>query len=127
MPLYLIQAAYTSESWATQIRSQPNPMDRLKPLVEAAGGRLEWLYYAFGDYDIVMVTDMPDDETAAAVSLAASGGGAVRALKTTKLLTVEQGLSAMRKASKAGGAYQAPVGNVPQQGKVDAPTAAPAR
>jgi hypothetical protein len=27
MPLYLIQAAYTSESWATQIRSQPNPMD----------------------------------------------------------------------------------------------------
>jgi hypothetical protein len=74
-----------------------------------------------------MVTDMPDDESAAAVSLAASGGGAVRAVKTTKLLTVEQGLTAMRKASKAGDAYQAPVGNVPYQGKVDTPPNTPAR
>jgi hypothetical protein len=61
------------------------------------------------EYDIVLILDMPDDESAAALSLAGSAGGSLRAGQTTKLLTVEQGLAAMRKASQASAVYTPPV------------------
>ena len=110
MPFYMFQAAYTSESWATQVGNQPNPEDRIRPLVEACGGRLESLFYSLGEYDVVLITDMPDDESAAALAVAANAGGSLRSGHTTKLLTVEQGLSAMRKANEASGSYTPPVG-----------------
>ena len=109
MPLYMFQGAYTSGSWAKQIETQPDPGERIRPLVEACGGRLESLFYSLGEYDVVLIMDMPDDESAAALSLAAAAGGSLRAGQTTKLLTVEQGLSAMRKASEASSGYVPPV------------------
>lgn len=116
MPRYLFQAAYTADSWATQVKNQQNPVDRVRPLVEACGGRIEEFFYCFGDYDVVLITDMPDDQSAAAVSLAASAGGSLRSAQTTKLLTVEQGLDAMRKAEQAGAVYTPPVsGGIPRQ------------
>ena len=81
--------------------------------MEACGGRLESIYYSLGEYDIVLIMDMPDDEAAAAVSLTASAGGSLRAGQTTKLLTVEQGLSAMRKANEAGSSYTPPSDTIP--------------
>jgi uncharacterized protein with GYD domain len=121
MPLYMYQAAYNPESWSTQVQNQQNPIDRVTPLVEACGGRLESFFYAFGDYDIVLMIDMPDDESAAAVALAAVAGGSLKASQTTKLLTVEQGLSAMRKAQEAAKSYTPPVGAVPRQAKSRTP------
>jgi len=116
MPRYLFQAAYTSDSWATQVKNQPDPHDRIRPLVEACGGKLESVFYCFGDYDLVLITDMPDDESAAAIALAAAAGGSLRASQTTKLLSVDQGLSAMRKAAEAGKVYTPPVGGgIPRQ------------
>ena len=116
MPRYLFQAAYTADSWATQVKNHLNPLDRVRPLVEECGGRVESLFYSFGDYDLVLITDMPDDESAAAISLAAAAGGSLRAAQTTKLLSVEEGLSAMRKAEEAGRVYTPPVsGGIPRQ------------
>jgi uncharacterized protein with GYD domain len=121
MPLYMFQAAYTSDSWSAQVQNRQNPIDRITPLVEACGGRLETFFYAFGDYDIVLVIDMPDDESAAAVALAGVAGGSLKASQTTKLLTVEQGLSAMEKAQEAAKSYTPPVGAVPRQAKSRTP------
>jgi uncharacterized protein with GYD domain len=121
MPLYMYQGAYNSDSWATQVRNQPDPVDRVRPLVEACGGRLDTFFYAFGEYDIVLIIDMPDDESAAALSLAAAAGGSLRAAHTTKLMTVEQGLAAMRKANEAGSVYTPPVSTVPRQGAAESP------
>jgi uncharacterized protein with GYD domain len=124
MPRYLFQAAYTADSWAVQVKNQPNPLDRVGPLVEACGGRIEQFFYCFGDYDIALVTDMPDDQSAAAVALAAAAGGSLRSFQTTKLLTVEEGLEAMRKAEEAGRSYKPPVpAGVPRQ--AGAPASAP--
>ena len=109
MSLYLFQAAYTPESWKHQIEKRQNPQERLTPMVESLGGTIENIFYAFGDYDIILVCDMPSDEAAAAFSLAAGAGGAVKALKTTPLLTVEEGLDAMQKASEAGTRYIPPI------------------
>src|SRR5262245_13415847 len=108
MPQYLIQAAYTPESWASQLRQPQNAVDRIKPAVEKLGGRLQAFYYAFGEYDAVALIELPDNVSAAALALAVAAGGAVKALKTTPLMAVDEGMQAMRKAAQAG--YRPPGG-----------------
>ena len=57
-------------------------------MVKAVGGKVEAFYYAFGADDALIILDLPDNVTAAAVGLTTSGSGAVR-VRTTPLLTVE--------------------------------------
>ena len=56
----------------------------------------EWL--SFGDYDVVSIIDLPDNVSAAALSIAASASGAIKSIKTTPLMTTEEGVRAMEKA-----------------------------
>jgi uncharacterized protein with GYD domain len=55
---------------------------------------------AFGEDDIVVLADMPNDEGMAAVAMAVAASGAAERGRTTKLLTMEQAVSAMDKANK---------------------------
>ena len=64
-------------------------MEALDHLVKGVGGTLESFYYAFGDCDLVVIMDLPDNASAAALSLAVSAGGASK-VKTTVLLTPEE-------------------------------------
>ena len=106
MPHYLLQIAYSSESWAAQVNDPQNRVDRVRPAIEKLGGKLNAAYYSFGDYDIIALLEFPDNTSAAALSLAASAGGAVRSAKMTPLMTMEEGVEAMAKA--AGSGYRAP-------------------
>ena len=102
MANYLVQVAYTPESWAAMVK---DPQDRSK-VVEAAiknlGGKIERFWLSFGDYDIVGVVDMPDSVSAAAFSMAVAAGGACKDVKTTPLLTTQEGIEAMKKAAACG-------------------------
>jgi uncharacterized protein with GYD domain len=106
MASYLIQVGYTPEAWAKMIK---NPQDRgasVSKAIEKLGGKMISLWFCFGEYDAVGILEMPGNVEAAAFSLAASAGGAVRALKTTPLLSVAEGMDAMKKA--AGSGYKPP-------------------
>ena len=106
MPLYLYQAAYTAESIAAQIK---DPQDRLevnRPTFEAIGGKLVAGGFSFGEYDVAAVFEAPDDVSAAALALAVAAGGAVKAAKTTKLLSGAEWIQALRKAPMAGNVYR---------------------
>ncbi len=106
MPTYLYQAAYTSQSWAGQVKK---PADRLKAvgeMVKASGGKVVASYYAFGDHDVVLIVEMPDNTAAATFSIAAAAGGALSHLRTTPLMTSVEGLKAIRAAGKS--AYRPP-------------------
>jgi uncharacterized protein with GYD domain len=112
MANYLLQVAYTPEAWAKLIA---NPQDRIaavRPVVEKLGGKIQHGWLAFGDYDLVAVVEMPGNVEAAAFSLAAAAGGAVRAIKTTPLLTTAEGIEAMKKAAAAG--YRPPGTRAPR-------------
>lgn len=108
MARYLFQAAYTSEAWAALLRSPQNRIEAVRPAIEGLGGYMECAYFAFGEYDVVGIAEMPDNVSAAAFSLAVSAGGGVKAFKTTPLLTVEEAMEAMKKAAGAG--YRPPGG-----------------
>lgn len=115
MAQFLFQVAYTPESWKTQVHAQGNVLDRIQPLLQSCNGRVDCCFYAFGDYDLVLIADFPSGEEAAAFSLAANAGGALKAIRTTPLLTVEQGLAAMRRAEEAGKRYVPPIGTPAQR------------
>jgi uncharacterized protein with GYD domain len=100
MPLYMYQLAYTAESWAAQLKTPENRVETVaRPICEAAGGKLVGAWYCFGDYDLTLIADMPDNESITAVALAAAAGGAIKAAKTTVLMTGDQAVAAMKKAS----------------------------
>jgi uncharacterized protein with GYD domain len=103
---YLLQVAYTSEAWAHLIANPHDRIDAVRPVIEKLGGKILHGWYAFGDYDIVTVIEMPGNIEAAAFSLAAAAGGAVKSIKTTPLLTTAEGVQAMKKATMSG--YKAP-------------------
>ncbi len=102
MARYLFQAAYTPEAWAAQINNPQNRVEAIRPVIERLGGRLESAYYAFGDYDVIFIVEVPDNVSAAALSLAVNAGGALKAVRTTPLMTIEEGMEALRKAGGAG-------------------------
>jgi uncharacterized protein with GYD domain len=103
---YLLQVGYTPEAWASLIARPHDRIEAVRPVIEKLGGKVLHGWYAFGDYDLITVIEMPGNVEAAAFSLAASAGGAVRSIKTTPLLSASEGLDAMKKASIAG--YKAP-------------------
>ncbi len=106
MALYMVQFACTPEAWAVLTKKPQDRSVPFKDLVQKLGGRLVGLYYCFGEYDGVVLAEIPDDTTAIATSLAAVTPGHVKAIKTTKLFTVEETIQAMRKAGNL--AYQGP-------------------
>jgi uncharacterized protein with GYD domain len=98
MPYYLTQASYTAEAWKAQAQNPQDRSDVIRQLLEASGGRLVSMYYAFGEYDIVMISEAPDNVTVASIIIAAAAGGAVGNVKTTPLMTADEGMEAIKKA-----------------------------
>ena len=108
MPTYMVQAAYTSAAWGKLVQRPENRMEALRPVIEQLGGKLLAWYYTWGDYDVVVLFDVPSNINAAAVSMAVAAGGAVKGIKTTPLMTPEDGFDAMLLAQGAG--YRPPGG-----------------
>ena len=98
MPVYMSQFSYTPEAWAALGRDPVDRREGINALMQGIGGRLIELYYAFGDYDGVLLFEAPDDASAAAGLIAAIGAGHLKSNHTTKLLTVDEALQALRKA-----------------------------
>ena len=106
MPYYLAQASYTHDAWSALLK---NPQDRtagVRTLLEGLGGTFHGLYYAFGEHDIVLLFEVPDDQTAATASLSLAAPGHLKDIKTTVLLTPEELTTVLRKAGTQ--TYQAP-------------------
>ena len=108
MGRYLVQVSYSTQGISDLVS---NPQDRaaaVRPLIERMGGKLESFDYAFGDYDVVLIAELPDNVSMVALSMAVSASGAVGAIKTTVLIPVNEAVEAMRKAGTAG--YRPPGG-----------------
>ncbi len=108
MAIYMVQASYTSTTWSKLVQRPENRMEALRPVVEQLGGKLLAWYYAWGDYDVMVLLDVPGNVNAAAASMAIAAGGAVKEIKTTPLMSPEEGFDAMLLAQGAG--YRPPGG-----------------
>ena len=108
MALFMYQAAYTSKSWAAQLKSPQNRAETVgRAVCEAVGGKLVGGWSCFGEYtDLVIVADVPNAECMAAIALAIGAGGAVKSAKTTALMSGAEGVAAMTKAASVASAYK---------------------
>jgi uncharacterized protein with GYD domain len=111
MPLFLSQVAYNEEGWQALVSNPQNRLEAIRPVVDKLGGRIINAYFAFGDYDFILISEFPNNVTAAALAIAAAAGGAVKSIKTTPLMDAAEGLEAVRKAASSG--YRAPSGARP--------------
>jgi len=108
MPRYMVQFAYTAAAWTALTKNPQNRAEGLNALAERMGGRLLDLYYCFGEYDGMAILELPDDTAATAAVLAAIAPGHVKSSRTTRLMSVEETMDAMRKAGSA--TYAGPTG-----------------
>jgi uncharacterized protein with GYD domain len=102
MPHFLTQVAYSEQAWQALVANPHNRLDAIRPMIEKLGGRVVNAYFAFGDYDFVLLTELPDNVSAAAIAIAASAGGACKSIKTTPLMDASEGLEALRRAATSG-------------------------
>ena len=102
MPYFLQQIAYTTEGWTALVKNPQDRIEAVRPAIEKLGGKIENAFFSFGEYDIILVLQMPDNVNAAAIAIAFAAGGAVRTVKTTPLLTRAEGLEAVKRAATTG-------------------------
>ena len=87
MKKYLIKGTYNADG--TKGLAQEGGTKRkeaVEKALSAGGGKLESFYYAFGEDDVYIIAELPDDITAVAVGLRVNSSGLVR-ISTTPLLT----------------------------------------
>jgi uncharacterized protein with GYD domain len=106
MPHYLHQITYSREGWQTLIAQPQNRVEAVRQAIEKLGGKIVSAWFAFGDYDVLVITEMPDNVSAAGLAIAFAGGGACKSVHTTPLPSAEEALQAMKKAGESG--YRAP-------------------
>lgn len=106
MGMYLVRFTLTPATWARLLETPEDRRQTLEPIFAAAGGKLHGFWYAFGDADGYVLGELPDDVVAASTLAKVAASGAFVSVSTTKLLTVEEMLAALRGAG--GVEYRAP-------------------
>jgi uncharacterized protein with GYD domain len=106
MPLYMLQFAYSQESWAALLKKPEDRTAVVDAVAKSLGGRLVSLFYHFGEYDGTALIEAPDDATANAMILSVVASGSLRSSKTVRLYSSKEVLDALGKAGKA--AYKPP-------------------
>jgi uncharacterized protein with GYD domain len=90
MPKFLIQLSYTAEGAKGLLKGGGSARRKAAAdVLEQFNGKVEAFYFAFGSDDAILIVDVPDHETMAAISLTVSATGTIRT-RATVLLTAEQ-------------------------------------
>ena len=97
MALYMYQASYTAKSMAAQLKEPEDPVEAIRSALQDVGAELVVTGFPFGEYDVLVVYEAPDDVTAASVAMAVAAAGEVKSAKTTRLLSGQEWLESLRK------------------------------
>lgn len=108
MPLYMIQARFSKDAWDALYTSKVDRRKVLSEMLQKSGGRLLDYYFSFGDSDVVVIANAPDNITAASAVIAIARAGAVTEVKTTVLMSYTDGIDAIKRSAETG--YSPPGG-----------------
>ena len=104
MPKYLFQVNYVGEGVKGLLKEGGTKRRAAaEQAAKSVGATMESFYYAFGDTDVYVIGDFPDNASAAALALTVSASGAAT-VKTTVLMTCEELDAAVKKSP----VYRAP-------------------
>jgi len=77
MPTYITLVNWTGEG-IKKVKDSPKRLEAAKRVFKAAGGSLKGFYLVMGQYDIVLISEAPNDEVASRIALSIASRGAVR-------------------------------------------------
>jgi uncharacterized protein with GYD domain len=108
MPKYLIQASYVGEGVAGLLQEGGSERRKVsEQVIKAMGGKIEAFYYAFGETDLFIIVDLPDNVSALTCSLLANASGRIKST-CTPLLTPEEVDQAAGKGRQIPTVFRAP-------------------
>ena len=99
MPSFMMQLKYTGETMNALMKRPTDRTEVIRKLMDKLGGSLVGAWYSFGEYDAVIVVDLPDNVSAAACAVAVAASGGFKTT-TTPLIGMEEGMAAMKMAGK---------------------------
>jgi uncharacterized protein with GYD domain len=94
MSHYILLINWT-EQGISKIKESPERYSSFKVSVEKAGGKLIGAYYTFGEYDVVIIIEAPNDEVVMSLMLKVGSYGNVRT-KTLKAFAAEEGIKIIK-------------------------------
>jgi uncharacterized protein with GYD domain len=107
MPLFITQGRYSREAIGGMIAKPEDRSSTAAKLIEAAGGKMLAYYITFGEYDWLIVADLPSEKHAAAYIVKAASTGGVTDTKTVAAMTTADAMAAYTMAA-AISTYRAP-------------------
>lgn len=110
MPKYMTQFTYSAKSMEGMVKNPQNRQSAAAKVFGAAGGKIEAMYFCFGEYDGIVIADFPSNVAAASAIMAVGASGGFSSVKTTVLIPMNDTVEAMRGAKKIAGEYMAPAG-----------------
>ena len=104
----MFKETYTQASIQVMVE---NPVDRtalISRVCESFVGKLLNVFMEFGEDDVIVITELHDDVTAAAFSAQITVAGPASRFSTTQLLSMGDWLEACKKAKTTSTGYAAP-------------------
>lgn len=77
MPTYVTLVKFTGQGIKAIKNSQQAQKEAIQN-AEKAGVKMKGLYFLMGEYDLVVITESPNDEVAVAGSIVASSDGSIK-------------------------------------------------
>jgi len=100
MPVFITQGRLTREYVRGGLKKPEDRHAYIAGLCEQSGGKLLSFYFTLGRYDFMLVTEMPDAQSATVLSLVATGGGGTDAVVTTQAFTPAEAKELYARAGK---------------------------
>ena len=108
MAKYVSFFTYTSNAWARMIQSPGDRTATIRQVADSLGGSVECVYWMFGTHDGMVIINVPDSISGAAMSITATSSGAFKTVETHELLTQEQLGQVLSRSKDATQVYQPP-------------------
>lgn len=99
MPHFCHQVSYTSSAWTRVSQNAHDRFQAVRAPIESLGGQIRAAFFAIDSFDVLVITEFPDDISPSAIAVVFSAGGEVATIHTTRLLDASQFIDAMRKTS----------------------------
>jgi uncharacterized protein with GYD domain len=105
---YVTFFRYAGEAWKRMIEIPENRAVAARNLIEKVGGSMETFYWMFGEWDGLVIYEVPDTASAAAFSGLVTSSGLISGVMTHQLVSMEDAHMALDRARTLGSAYVPP-------------------
>jgi uncharacterized protein with GYD domain len=108
MAIYITQGRYTPDAVRGMVAKPEDREKAVADLMEKAGAKLLALYFTFGEYDVLAITEAPSEEVMASALIAVAASGGLSHLRTSVAMTAKDAMKAFKSAGALSKSFKPP-------------------